>query len=267
MRPAGGWRGPARRGAALGLALLAAGPAAGAELRRVESVGVAPVRGAAEPTPLRDSAVRAALGEAVARVAGELLAGLPPERVEAALDQALGGDPADLTARYRVLEDRGERPALFSSEPGVDREYVVVAEVEVYEERVRRRLIEAGWLPPSGGAAAGDPVTIEAEGDYDGYAALRRLLSDELRLGPALPVELSRDRSVIRVDSDRSPEALLEALLSAPAPGVRITPLGAQGRTLRLRIEVERAPGSAGAEPPETSPGEAGLAPPGPASD
>ena len=41
---------------------------------------------------------------------------------------ALGKNPLDYANRFRILEDRGERPALFTEIPGVSTEYVVLVE-------------------------------------------------------------------------------------------------------------------------------------------
>lgn len=244
-------------GALLGvLAAALVGPgAAGARQVRVESVGVVPIRDETRSAPdLRDAAEHGALGEAVLRVARDLLGAAGADVSDAALRESLGQDPLGYVDGYRRLEDRGERPALFSSEPGVEREYVVVLEVQVDEDRVRRRLAGRGWVSPSGDGGIPGFVQIGVEGDYDAYRAVRDLLVAQLGLGTALPMELTRERAVLQIATPRDPAGILDALLAAAGPDVRITPVGSGRGTLELRVRVEL--------PPRADP----VPPPGPAA-
>ena len=79
----------------------------------MEAVGAVPL-GAAAPrhSPPRDAALQAALSDAVRRVALELLPELDPGESATLLDEVLGLDPLDYATRFRILEDRGPRPAL-----------------------------------------------------------------------------------------------------------------------------------------------------------
>jgi len=227
-------------GFALVVALLAGGarPAA-AEVRSIEALGAAPVNpDAPSAEPLRDAALRRALHEAVRRVALEQLVGFDTadEAAQEALTSALGKEPLDYATRFRVVEDRGERPALFSEDPGVESEYVVLAEVHVDTDRVRERLSAAGLLSrPSGDARRYRVrVVLEEVGSYGAYQAVRTLL-EEMGARSAVPVEMERGRAVLEVDGTRSPDALIAALVRAAPPNLSVVPLGVDDEGVHLR--------------------------------
>lgn len=232
---------PRIRSCLAGLALaVAASAAAAAEERTVEGVGVVPLQGAASApssTSPREAALRAAIGEAVRQVALDLLPRLDPAEVEPAVEAALGGDPRAYANRFRIVEDRGEGPALLSGEPGVKTEYVMVVQAQVDVSRVRQSLERAGLLVPAAGD--GGPrerlrVVIEDLDGYAGYQAVRTLL-DDLGVQGAVPVEMERGRAVLEVQSRVPPAELLDALVRSAPPELRIEPVATDAASLTLR--------------------------------
>lgn len=236
-------------GSLLGLLLLGA-PArpAAAEVRTVEAVGAYPLPKEGSPASApRDEALQRALTEAVWRVALDELPGRDPELLRERLAEALGGDPLDYATRFRIVEDRGERPALFSESAEVESEYVVLAQVSVDVDRVRARLRQNGLLAPSGERPRRQVrVVLEQMESYEAYAALRQLLAD-LGDGSSQPRELERGRAVLLVDGHRSPSQLLQQLMRAAPPGLRIVPVAQDAESLSLRISLRE--GSAAPAP------------------
>ena len=231
---------------ALALAALAFGaPARAADLRVTEAVGAVPLHADARPaSPPRDAAVRKALAEAVRRVALELLADRDPAEVEPRLGAALGADPTPYISRFRTLEDRGERPVLFSDDPDATSEYVVVVEATVDAARVRERLAQGGLIVAPAGETNRTHVRVEAEGlqDFAAYRALRDTLTEGVGVRSALPVELEQGRVVLDVDGELSGAALLAALKRAAPPGLTLTALETTPERLRLRVELAAEP-------------------------
>jgi hypothetical protein len=237
-----GWR------AALGVAglllALGLGGTGQAEVRPVEAVGVVPLDAdAPSRVPPRDAAMQRALQDAVHRVALDELPDFDPATGGEELAVALGDDPSEFATRYRIREDRGERPALFSDDPEVESEYVVVVEVHVDVDRVRERLIEAGLLlmPSGDDRRYRVRVVIEEVESYAAYMAVRTLL-EELGLRSVLPVEMERGRVVLRVDGHRSPDQLMSGLLQAASSNLRLVPLGIDAESLTLRASFQGAP-------------------------
>ena len=233
------------------LAGLVALPVA-AELRSVEAVGAVPLDPDDPPRrPPRDLAVQRALAEAVQRVALDELPGFDPVEGEVQLWAALGKDPLDYANRFRILEDRGERPALFTEIPGVTTEYVVLVEVQVDTDRVRQRLRDRGLLLARSERGARRPVRVVLEdvGTWASYRAVRTLL-EEVGARTALPVEMEKGRAVLDVEGDRSPDELVAALMRAAPPNLRLDPLGVDSDTVRLRARFLDTPA---AQSPERS--------------
>ena len=230
---------------ALGALPALAGPARAAEERVVDGVGAVAVKGAApgRSGAPREAALKAAIVEAVRRVALDLL---PPEAgapdPEAAVDAALAPDPRAFANRFRILEDRGERPALLIEEPGVVTEYVIVVQAQVDVARVRERLVRAG-LVSAGDTAPRQRLRI-AIVDLDGYAgymAVRTLL-DELGVKGAVPVEMERGHAVLEVESRMPPEQLLAQLVRSAPPELRLEPVRSDADSLTLRAHFVAAP-------------------------
>jgi len=241
------------RGAAswmLLLAVVVAWPAA-AEVRKVEAVGAIALGTANTPSNPRDAALQAALLEAVRRVAFEMVPDLDPIEDQQEIDAALGAQPQQLATRYRIIDDRGERPALFVDDPDAETEYAVIVEVQVDTDRVRELLAEAGLLAPSGdGRRVRIRLEIRDVESYAVYTALRTLL-DEVGVRSAVPVEMERGRVVLDVDGDREGEELLEDLLRAAPDNLTILPIDSDYDRLTLRARFRSAPAApAGAPAP-----------------
>jgi hypothetical protein len=231
---------------------LAAAPARAADVRETEVVGAVPLHADSRPTtPPRDAAVKKALSEAVRRVALQLLSEQDPADVEPKLEGALGADPIEYVTRFRVLEDRGERPALFSDDPEAKTEYVVMVAASVDADRIRDRLGRGGLLVSPAGEVARVHVRLEAEGtgDFAAYRALRATLLDGVGVRTALPVELERGRAVFDVDGELAPEALLSALQNSAPPGLTITRVDSEPGLLRVRVQFTPEPAPVGAGP------------------
>jgi hypothetical protein len=226
-------------GLALALALAAA--PAGAGLRTVEAVGVVAVDPAARSQrPPRDAALRAALAQAVWQVAVDQLPRFDAERDKPALQAALGDDPLEYATRFRIVEDRGEQPALLSDDPKAEREYVVVIETRVDADRVRERLVAAGLLARPSGERAHQRVQVVIE-DVQSYGSFRAVqtLIEELGGETAVPAELERGRAVLVVTGTRSADQLLEGLQRSAPPNLSLLPLASEPGLLRLRARFE----------------------------
>jgi hypothetical protein len=254
---------PRRTATACGLALaLLLASAAGAEIRQMEAVGALPLAPDVRHTsPLRDIAVRMALNEAVRRVALDLVPGLDPEEAAEFLPEVLGDEPFDYTTRFRIIEDRGERPALFVEDPEVDFEYVVVVEAHIDADRVEKRLADAGLLMAR---SAGAPhrnlrLVVEDLESFAAYAALRETLIERVGVRSAVPVEMERGRAVLVVNTSGGPWQLLEELLLAAPPELLITPVDTREDALTLRIGLEELPRGAATDGLRARPG--GAAP------
>jgi hypothetical protein len=271
---------------ALALAILTvgAGPAAALdeEVRRMEAVGAFPIHPNRAPTaPPRDAAVRAAVRDAVWRIARALLPPdfvvplgadegegveegeleVAPEEVpddeaeeaarEAWLDEVLGDDPFEFATRFRILEDRGVRPALLSAAPGVENEYVVVVEVYVDAGRVLERLRSTGALLEPSGDESLFRIWLVAEGidSFASYDALRRALAAAAGVRAVLPIELQRGRVEFKIDAERDVSAVLDELLTVAPPSLRIIPLESQDDRVTVLVDW-REPESLDAEGP-----------------
>ncbi len=259
---------------AVGIAALGPAGAARAEIRRVEAVGTAPVRPGAQVGALRDAARDAALQEAVRRVARDQLdparagslaaagAGQPApsgaraaqdaeSRLNAVLDDALGARALDYLSRFRILEDRGQRAALFSEELGVEAEYVVVVEALVDSERVLTRLQRRGLpvLAESPIQARRLRVELVDLDDYRALAAFQQLLTERLRITGAVPVEMQRGRAVLEVPVQGDAAWLLSQLSQAGAPDLSVEAVASDAERLVLRLTL-RAPEAQGKASP-----------------
>jgi hypothetical protein len=234
--------------------LLIAIAASGAgEVRRVEAVGAVALDPLAVDAPIpRDAAMQAGLSEAVRQVAMALLGGLEPipdedpttDVVENILAGALGDDPFVYVNGYRIVEDRGERPALFVPDPDAETEYVVVVEAQVSVDRVRKRLLERGLLEdaPTGQAERiALRVTVDGLESHGAYLEVLDALMKEGGARTARPIEASSGRVVFDVKADHGGPQLLAGLIRARRPGLRITPLLSQDHQLAFRVEWEPA--------------------------
>jgi hypothetical protein len=220
----------------LGLGL--SGPAA-AEVRRMEAVGAVAIDSETGGAP-RDRALRAAVRDAVVRVVLEFVdtqavpepaAGEDPD---AWIRPVVGDDPFDYASRFRILDDRGVRPALLT--PGASLEYVVVAEVHVDEDRVRDRLRRRGLLAEAVAAPDRIAIRIEAEVEsFQAYDELRRALLAQRGVDSATPVELRRGLAILEVTGDRDVDALVSGLMARAPEALQLEPLEVESGRVRLR--------------------------------
>ncbi len=229
------------------LALCFAVPAGAADVRRVDALGAAPMagEGRSRGSP-RDEALRRALQEAVWRIAIEQLASAGAMPEDAVVSGALGNDPLVYATRFQIVEDRGERPALFSDDPEIGSAYVVLAEVYVDVDRVRRQLSGAGLMGAPSGDAGGRFQTRVTLVDVQRWAEIQavRTLLGEIGAESAVPIELVRGRAVLAVESRHSAAELMVALRAVAPPELRLELLGAGPDGLELRARFLENSGS-----------------------
>ena len=231
------------------LAGLLALPAAAAE-RRVESVGVAAVEaeGSGATAP-RDRALVNAVERAVLRTAQLQLPPdfeppAPPPGADAPeagttrawLSDALGADLLAYARQFSILEDRGQRPAMFSERPEVGLEYVVLAEVRVDVGALRDQLAARGVLQRAGGELRHLELVIEGLESYRPLALLRQALEEHGAVRSVVPVEFSPGRAVLSVASDLEAAELVSDLEAGAPAGLQLVAveLGPREATLLL---------------------------------
>lgn len=255
-------------------ALLFVGVAAGvsADVRTLEAVGTVPIdpTGQAVGIP-RDNAIDQALREAVMRVAQDFLAdrwiddplideeaGDPTnfdpdadpnlrdqETGEAGAEDApdleavLGKKMVPYTSRFRVIEDRGRRPALFAEDPDVREEYVVIVEVQVDADRVQAKLVDAGLIPAGDSNSGQSEMLLEVEGlsTYPAYLELRELLQGPMGAERVTPVEMTRGRTLLDVQTNVSAVEFLEQLLTVTPRNLEIVPIHATGSRIHVVVK------------------------------
>lgn len=249
-----------------------------AEVRTLEVVGtvsIDPTR-VSSVVP-RDAAIEQALREAVFQVAKEFLADRPidgpgDDEIDPQLNPLVNQDPRgsptrtgpgraisslpkfepdspDLyailgkkmvpyTLRFRVMEDRGQRPALFSDDPNVSQEYMVIVEVQVDVDRIRAKLVSAGLLLASENLPGSNEVRLEIEGLtlYPAYLAMRELLEGPLGVTGVFPVEMGRDRIILDVETRSSAVEFLEQMLLLAPRAIQIVPVGADGNRVQVVV-------------------------------
>ncbi len=220
-----------------------------AEVRVLEVVGAVPLdeKTRARSIP-KDRAIEEALWEGVSRVAGDLLIdSVVPESAEGQnpVRDALGLDMVPYTRSFRIVDDQGERPSLFTEHPDAATEYVVVVEVQVEVDRVRERLIDAGLLQ-SGERSALNGIELEIR-DLTAYAGYEQFVSllkgDRVGAASVSPLELDHGRAVLRVEAEWGAAELLERLLAAAPATLRIRPIAideSQPRGVGERLEPNR---------------------------
>jgi hypothetical protein len=241
--------------AAVAALLLAAG--ARAQTVTMEGVGRAPLGGTTRvphvgttPVPPGRAALDAALRDAVRKVAAGL-AGAPAGRAgEAALDEALGNDPARYAPSYRTRSEREVKGA--SGGP----ELVVIVEAQVDRTRVAAALRRAGLLPDAAGAAPAaeglQQIAIEPVPPWPALTALRRRFV-ELGARRAVLARVEPGRVVVAVEG-RSADSLARAVVAEPPPGTQVEAAGESDGMPRLRLESAPLPAAAPAAPIDTEP-------------
>jgi hypothetical protein len=241
----------------LALAALASAPVA-AEVQKGQAIGVAPVT-KADPSP-RDSALRAAVRNAVADAAAAMLprGSAPPEPAPGAserepngwLADKLGDDPFAYVTQFRIVEDRGRRPAMFSADRSVEFEYVVVAEVNLDLDAIRGKLEKLGLAQRSvRGPARVVTIVVEGLTSYSPLALVRKTLERDRGVRSVQPVEFTPGRAVLAVDSDQDASALVESLTRRAPEGLSVVLVepGSDRATVRVQWQP---PAPAPAAPP-----------------
>jgi len=221
-----------------------------AEIRRVEAVGVVPLApGRRAPVDAQDEAVQAALREAVSGVARDFLSEAEMEvaiegegEEEVDLEELLGNQMVPYTARFRILDDQGERPALFAEDPRVTSEYVVEVEVFVDADRVQQRLIEAGLVEvdPALGIASSVELEMRDISGYGAYEAMRTLLIEGLGARQALPRSFERGTAVVDVELEGDggdASSLAQQLLELSTPELTVRPLELDHGRLVVQVD------------------------------
>jgi hypothetical protein len=232
--------------------------AARAELVRVEAVGSVPLGAASSGgAAARQAALEAGIREAIERSAMDLArqAGASPD--PDAVRAAIGSDPKGLAARYRILEDRGERAPLLESSPGAQREYVVAVEVEVDRAALRARLVRAGIVTGAAAPAGAGAHRIVLEG-VDAYAVWARARDALTAKGEKIAaVEFAPGRIVATLGAPESERALVTRIAAGLGEGFEVSPLGSDGDAVRVGIarrppppDAPSAPDASTAAPP-----------------
>jgi len=223
--------------------LLSASHGLAADIRRIEAVGSVPIHsGERSAVGPKEAAIDAALREAVHRIANDFLLDADSGEGDSqsiALQPVLGNDMVRFTRSFRIIEDRGERPALFVEEGGAATEYVVIVEVQVDAGRVEQRLVERGLISRSQPAGVDRVVRLEVVGleQYAAYEELRALILERLGADSVAPLEMERGRSVLAVKTRLGTADLLHRLLAVSPGNMEIAPLDAEGDSLRVSVQ------------------------------
>ncbi len=245
---------------AIGVAL--SGSVARAQSQRAEALGVAPItKDVASP---RDSALRAAVRSAVASAAAAMLPAnytppAPPAHDEHAqadpnawLAERLGGDPFAYVTRFRILEDRGRRPATITAGRDAEYEYVVLAEVQLDLDAIRERMEQIGLAERRGnGQERRVLIVVEGLTSYPPLQKVRETIAHDRSVRSVVPVEFTRGRAVLAVDSDRGADAIVASLTQRAPEGLRITPVdqGPDHATVRAEWQPPQSTPAADARP------------------
>jgi hypothetical protein len=239
---------------------LAAAPAAAQE-QKVASVGVAPIA-ENDPTP-RDSALRAAVRTAVAEAAAAMLpasftpptppAGEAEREPNAWLSQKLGNDPFVYVTRFRVVEDRGRRPAMFSADRSAQFEYVVLAEVTLDLDAIRAKMEKLG-LAERGTRGPAREVTLVVEGltSYVPLAMVRKTLERDRGVRSVRAVEFTTGRAVLAVDADEDAAGLAAGLARRAPEGLAVTMVEQAPARATVRVDWQPPVPAAPPAPPPT---------------
>ena len=201
-----------------------------AERRVLEVVGAVPMHDAAGGSSVpKEAAIDQALWEGVSRVALELLLEqqdevMPESDSEERLQAALGNAMVPYLRGFRIVEDQGERPVLFTDHPDAATEYVVVVAVEVETERIRERLVQTGLLRDAVvGEVRGFELEVLGLDHYSAYQVLRELLeTDSVAVTSVTPREMRSDRVLLELQVQFGPDELIERMKAAAPAGLSI---------------------------------------------
>jgi len=152
----------------------------------------------------------------------------PTEDQVAILESALGKDMLPYTRSYRILEDQGELPVLFSDAPGVETEYVVVVEVIVDVDRVNSALERAGLVSTLDAGAMDEAVILEVVGlaRYGALAMVLDALRDQMGATRVQTLSFERERQVLSVEGPFGAESLSSRLAQYRNSNLILEPLG-----------------------------------------
>ena len=238
------------RGALLVLLIaLAATPGAHAEAVRSEGVGTVVLAGSPS-VAARAAALKAALGDAVRKVAETLVGPTRGPAAERALAEALGPDPTRFVSTYRTVSER-EQAAAGSKRAG--RELAVTVEAQVDRARLADALRRAGLLaeraaPISQGGS--QRIVLEPVPSWSALAILRRRFV-ELGAQQVLLAQVEPGRVVLAIEG-RSAESLARAVVSSPPPGIWVEQIGGHEGAPRIRLESVPIPPAAVPGPIDT---------------
>ena len=241
---------------ALAFAALGSAPAAAQE-QKVASVGVALIS-EGDPAP-RDSALRAAVRTAVAEAAAAMLPanfvaptpapGDAEREPNAWLSAKLGDDPFAYVTRFRIVEDRGKRPAMFTADRTAEFEYVVLAEVNLNLDAIRAAMEKLG-LAEHGTRGPAREVTLVVEGltTWKPLALVQETLKRDRGVRSVRPVEFTSGRAVLAVDADEDAAGLVASLARRAPEGLGVTTVeqGPARATVRVEWQPPAPPATVG---------------------
>ncbi len=161
------------------------------------------------------------------------------------LRNALGDQARGYTNRYRISEDRGLRERLFTGgeNPDANSEYVVVAEVDVDVERVRKALLKAGVID-SVAKASLDNVSRELRLvildpiNYRLVTDLQKVIEEEMEHSSALPLEFENGQAVLAVRSDLGAETFARSLIRRLPAELHVKQATVRGDEIAMRFEL-----------------------------
>lgn len=247
------------RAVTLALVLAAAFAAAAEPARAVESVGIAPI--ADDESNASADAVRNAVRAALLRSARELLPEdfVPPEPPASGgeeempgpddwLEERLGEDPFVYASSFRILEDRGRRPAMFSSDPEVEFEYVVVVDVVLDRGSIRERMEALGLLEAERPASLRElSLVLQGLRSYRPVAMVRQTLESDPRVSSVLTARFSEGSVELRVQAETDARRLVSELRSRAPEGLSVVAVEVGEERATLLVDVETPNGAADA--------------------
>jgi hypothetical protein len=165
------------------------------------------------------------------------------------LQAALGDQARGYTNRYRISEDRGLRERLFTGgeNPEVNSEYVVVAEVDVDVERVRKALLKAGVIDSVAntslsGATRELRLVILDPLNYSLLTKLQKVIEEEMEHSSVLPLEFERGQAVLAVRSELGAETFARSLIRRLPAELHVKQATVRGDEIAMRFELRAVP-------------------------
>ncbi|MFL2935208.1 MAG: hypothetical protein ACJZ7Z_00640, partial [Myxococcota bacterium] len=133
--------------------------------------------------------------------------------------KALGSNMVPYTKSFRIIDDQGERPAIFTQTLDSANEYVVVIEVDVEADSVRKKLEEKGLIEVQKRLRR-EGITLDLQGlvDYRLYSAMIDLLKGPtIQAATVIPEAFAQRRAELRVEGTWSASEL-ETLIYSGVP-------------------------------------------------